>query len=82
MAAVRALFGLPPVFAAATRAARAKIVDRAGAIGLDWAATLEELRRQDWEAALAATADPSISYPSYYTQPFHAYPQARDARGG
>lgn len=30
-------------------------------------------RAHDWEAALQAVADPSVTYPEYYTQPFHAY---------
>lgn len=28
---------------------------------------------QDWDSAIKAIEDPSLSYPSYYTQPFHAY---------
>jgi SAM-dependent methyltransferase len=32
-------------------------------------------RGHDWEAELAAVADPAVTYPDYYTQPFHAYEQ-------
>ena len=27
----------------------------------------------DWNARLSAVTDPAVRYPSYYTQPFHAY---------
>lgn len=30
-------------------------------------------RRHDWDAELAAVVDAGITYPDYYTQPFHAY---------
>jgi hypothetical protein len=56
--------------------ARGMIIQRAEAIGLDWDGTLQQLQQQDWEARLQEATDPIIdSYPSYYTQPFHAYKQ-------
>lgn len=49
------------------------IVDRAKLIGLDWEGTMAARRRHDWDAELAAVVDAGITYPDYYTQPFHAY---------
>jgi hypothetical protein len=58
--------------------ARGMIIQRAEAIGLDWDGTLKQLQQQDWEARLADATNPQVdSYPSYYTQPFHAYKQVR-----
>lgn len=79
-AAVEALFKLPPVFASARGKARAMIVERGAAIGLDWAGTVDALRAlPGWEARLAAATDTALAgaevYPDYYKQPFHAYPQ-------
>ncbi|KAF8061941.1 menG [Scenedesmus sp. PABB004] len=75
--AVEALFRFPPVFEAATKKARAMIIQRGEAIGVDWTGTLDELRAvPDWPARLAAATDPAAgAYPAYYTQPFHAYKQ-------
>lgn len=51
------------------------IVKRGEAIGLDWEGTMARMRQHNWEEELAAVMNKSISYPSYYTQPFHAYEQ-------
>jgi hypothetical protein len=59
--------------------ARSKIMQRGIAIGDDWDAVLGELKQQNWEQAIQDVTDPSIQYPSYYTQPFHAYPQVAAA---
>ncbi|WIA18170.1 hypothetical protein OEZ85_009645 [Tetradesmus obliquus] len=73
---VEALFKFPPLFEQATKKARGMIIQRAEAIGLDWDGTLQQLQQQDWEARLQEATDPAAgSYPSYYTQPFHAYKQ-------
>ncbi|KAF6258798.1 S-adenosyl-L-methionine-dependent methyltransferase [Scenedesmus sp. NREL 46B-D3] len=73
---VEALFKFPPLFQQATKKARGMIIQRAEAIGLDWDGTLKQLQQQDWQARLQDAADPLVdSYPSYYTQPFHAYKQ-------
>jgi hypothetical protein len=56
--------------------ARGMIIQRAEAIGLDWDGTLKQLQQQDWETRLQNATDPAVdSYPSYFTQPFHAYKQ-------
>lgn len=56
--------------------ARAKIAQRGRDIGLDFEGEVAALREvADWDAELCALRNPSLSYPSYYTQPFHAYPE-------
>jgi SAM-dependent methyltransferase len=80
LGAVEALFKVPPLFAAAKTKARATIVERAAAIGVDWDSEVRELRSsvQDWDAAVDAVVQERLggggtSYPAYYTMPFHAY---------
>lgn len=34
-------------------------------------------RPQDWAANMRDVVNPSVTYPSYYTQPFHAYTEVR-----
>jgi SAM-dependent methyltransferase len=88
LGAVEALFKVRPLFDAATRRARATIIERAAAIGVDWSAETSALRAAegDWEGAIARCVDEGtraaggrslrgLAYPSYYTVPFHAYPQ-------
>lgn len=58
------------------------IVERGEALGLDWAATMERRRRHDWGAELKAVTNPDVTYPAYYTQPFHAYREVRREGGG
>eukprot|EP00879_Flechtneria_rotunda_P009139 GHRR01009568.1.p1 GENE.GHRR01009568.1~~GHRR01009568.1.p1 ORF type:complete len:365 (+),score=126.47 GHRR01009568.1:87-1181(+) len=72
---VEALFKFPPFFESATQKARSLIIQRSEAIGLDWEGTMSELQKQDWEALMAEVQNTTIQYPSYYTQPFHAYKQ-------
>eukprot|EP00775_Hariotina_reticulata_P008701 gene8701-8882_t len=74
---VEALFKFPPFFDTATKKARSMIIQRSEAIGLDWAATLAELQQQDWESRMQEITSNTLvdQYPSYYTQPFHAYKQ-------
>lgn len=73
--AVEALFRFPPFFDMASKKARNMIVQRADALGLDWNTAMEELRAQDWEGRLKRVEDSQVTFPQYYTQPFHAYPQ-------
>jgi len=55
------------------------IIQRSEAIGLDWAGTLAELQQQDWDTRIQEVTSSTLvdQYPSYYTQPFHAYKQVR-----
>ena len=56
--------------------ARSKIAMRGQQIGLDFDAEVAALKgAADWDAELARVRDPSLQLPSYYTQPFHAYPE-------
>ncbi|EFJ48819.1 hypothetical protein VOLCADRAFT_90465 [Volvox carteri f. nagariensis] len=73
MGAVEALFRFPPFFNAAAKNARRMIVKRAEALGLDWEGAMRGMQAQDWEARLKAVTNPAVTYPDYYTQPFHAY---------
>lgn len=51
------------------------IVKRGEKLGMDWSGTMAELQTQDWAAAIERVRDPAVQYPTYYTQPFHAYPE-------
>ncbi|GLI59339.1 hypothetical protein VaNZ11_001199 [Volvox africanus] len=75
MGAVEALFKFPPFFSAAAKNARNIIVKRAEALGLDWDGAMRDMKAQDWNARMKAVINPSVTYPAYYTQPFHAYSQ-------
>lgn len=59
--------------------ARSMIVERAETIGLDWAGAMRDMQAQDWPARMRSVQDPAVSYPSYYTKPFHAYTEVRPA---
>jgi hypothetical protein len=61
--------------------ARSMIIQRGEQIGLDWEGTMQQLQQQDWEAAMAAVQNKQLQYPSYYTQPFHAYAQVPHGGG-
>jgi SAM-dependent methyltransferase len=92
LGAVEALFKVKPLFDAASRRARATIIDRAAQIGVDWDSEVAALRaaEENWDAAVDAVVQERVvggggssggaplrpgQYPSYYTMPFHAYPQ-------
>ena len=55
--------------------ARDKIAGRGAVIGIDQAEEVAKLERAvpSWQAELEAVRNPDLEYPSYYTQPFHAY---------
>ncbi|PSC69467.1 methyltransferase type 11 [Micractinium conductrix] len=72
---VEAVFKFPPFFALAAKSARAMIVKRGERMGMDFQAEIDALKTLDLEAELAAVADPTVEYPSYYKVPFHAYPE-------
>ena len=56
--------------------ARTKIAKRGQQIGLDFDGEVKALEgAADWDAELASVRDPSLQLPTYYTQPFHAYPE-------
>ncbi|GIL77539.1 hypothetical protein Vretimale_2936 [Volvox reticuliferus] len=75
MRAVEALFKFPPFSNAAAKIARGKIVKRAEALGLDWDGAMRKMKAQNWDARMKAAINPSVTYPAYYTLPFHAYSQ-------
>ena len=56
--------------------ARSKIAKRGQQIGLDFDGEVAALNgAADWDAELARVRVPSLQLPSYYTHPFHAYPE-------
>mmetsp|Transcript_27277 Transcript_27277/g.73716 ORF Transcript_27277/g.73716 Transcript_27277/m.73716 type:complete len:369 (+) Transcript_27277:120-1226(+) len=74
MAAVEGLFRFPPFFSMAAKNARSMIVKRAESIGLDWDSAMRERQQQDWQSLMSQVTNPTVTYPAYYEQPFHAYP--------
>eukprot|EP00890_Picochlorum_soloecismus_P005088 jgi/Picsp_1/5580/NSC_02939-R1_methyltransferase type 11 len=74
MNAVEGLFSNPLIFKMASKAARAKIVKRGDALGLDFAAEIRSLQdAANWEEAIENARDPQVHTPEYYKVPFHAY---------
>jgi hypothetical protein len=57
------------------------IVKRGEAIGLDWEGTMAKRRQHNWPVELKAVVNNGVTYPEYYTQPFHAYEQVGRAAG-
>lgn len=59
------------------------MIKRAATIGIDWPQEVANLCARggemafspQWDAELAAIANPSLTYPDYYLRPFHAYEQ-------
>ena len=64
MAAVQLLFKFKPLFNAAVKSARAKIVDRADRLGYSLPGQVAALRgAADWGATLGAVEDKALVYP-------------------
>lgn len=72
---VELLFKFPPFFNLAAKNARAMIWKRGRDMGFDMEAEIDALKGVDWDQELAAVTDPAVKFPSYYTVPFHAYPE-------
>ncbi|KAK9803742.1 hypothetical protein WJX73_010127 [Symbiochloris irregularis] len=72
---VEALFRIQPIFQLAANNARKKVFKRAESIGVDMNGQIEALKAIPWNDRLQQVTDPAVQPPSYYTQPFHAYPQ-------
>ena len=69
-AVVERIFTFPPVFNAASRAARRKIMKRGQDMGV-WAEL--GMNAEDWEGRVALARNPNVTVPAYYEAPFHAY---------
>ncbi len=69
-AVVERIFTFPPVFNAASRAARRKIMQRGQDMGV-WTAI--DRNAEDWESRVELARNPSVTVPAYYKAPFHAY---------
>ncbi|MBE9079467.1 class I SAM-dependent methyltransferase [Romeria aff. gracilis LEGE 07310] len=84
-AMVNRLLAIRPLWTIAKRRARKMMIDRAETIGVPWRETVIEMRSRgsdegpageladEWQAELAAIANPHIRYPDYYQTSFHAY---------
>ena len=75
---VGAILKFPPLWEAASKGAKEKMVKRAGELGIEWEAEVNQLRSAaDWEQALKDATDPAVveNMPAYYKTSFHAYPE-------
>ena len=69
---------VPPLWEAASKGAKEKMVKRAGALGIAWDDEIAALRDAgDWDAMLRDATDPAVeaTTPAYYKTSFHAYPE-------
>jgi len=73
---VEAIFTFPPVFNAAAKAARSKIMQRGRDMGV-WDDRFDDLDLDDafWRSAVLEATTSGVRTPDYYRAPFHAYPQ-------
>ena len=75
---VGAILKVPPLWEAASKGAKEKMMKRAGELGIEWEAEVNQLRSAaDWEQALKDATDPAVveNMPAYYKTSFHAYPE-------
>ena len=75
---VGAVLKFPPLWEAASKNAKEKMIKRAAELGVDWENEVSDLRRaKDWDAALRDAMNPAVdaSTPEYYKTSFHAYPE-------
>ena len=75
---VGAILRFPPLWEAASKGAKEKMVKRAGALGIAWDDEIAALRDAgDWDAMLRDATDPAVdaNTPAYYKTSFHAYPE-------
>ena len=62
--------------------ARSMLIKRGESAGLDWSGSMLELKSQDLGSIFNQVSNSKVSYPDYYTRPFHAYPQVRNTTRG
>ena len=73
---VSGLLAVRPLAHFMQQQARTLMIKRAESIGVQWTQQAEQLRQrgpETWSQELSEIQDPSLDYPSYYLQPFHAY---------
>ncbi|RFP63109.1 MAG: class I SAM-dependent methyltransferase [Limnothrix sp. CACIAM 69d] len=71
---VNGLLSIKPLANFARSRARKMMIERAESMGIPWRKTAAELQSRDWSAELAQVSNPNLTYPAYYLNPFHAYP--------
>ncbi|MGC1309617.1 MAG: class I SAM-dependent methyltransferase [Phormidesmis sp.] len=71
---INGLLSIKPLASFAKSRARSMMMDRAEGLGVYWRDEVKALQEMPgWDEALAAIANPNITYPDYYTTSFHAY---------
>ena len=78
---INGLLAIKPLANFAKHKARTMMMDRAETIGVYWRDEVKALKSRDtdaemdarWEDELSAIANPTLTYPRYYTTSFHAY---------
>jgi ubiquinone/menaquinone biosynthesis C-methylase UbiE len=72
---VNVLIQTKPIYALMRTQARQVLIKTAERNGIPWRETYEMLERSGLEAAMETLTRSSVTYPSYYKVPFHAYPE-------
>jgi ubiquinone/menaquinone biosynthesis C-methylase UbiE len=72
---VNGVLAIKPLANFAKHQARQMMIKRAETIGVYWTQEAAALRSRNWEADFAAVHNPSLTYPEYYLNAFHAYEQ-------
>ena len=80
--AVNAAISFPPLFAVLKVGARRAMQSTAEQKGVPWGATVEELRASEVYQIKEEVEDKGVTYPWYYTQPFHGARASGQAQGG
>ena len=70
---VNLLIQTKPIYRVMKSQARGVIIKTAEKNGIAWKETVQRLKTPETEQAIAQVTNPDITYPSYYTVPFHAY---------
>lgn len=72
---VNRVLAIKPLAKLAKHQARQMMIKRAESIGVYWTQEAAALRSRNWDTDFAAVHNPSLTYPDYYLNPFHAYDQ-------
>merc|ERR1719409_884387 len=65
---IGAILKFPPLWEAASKGAKEKMVKRAGELGIEWEAEVNQLRSAaDWEQALKDATDPEVVEKTHVT---------------
>ena len=73
---INSALAIAPIANLLKHQARSMMIKRAESIGVPWTQEAQTLRSRGadtWNTALEQIQNPSLTYPNYYLQPFHAY---------